>query len=469
MQTKQPTLLNYSQFDNMNLYNSNVIISKAGIVHSNRATCSICGEICSYNGSSNKGRHALSRGSQSFFKKGQQHCPNCNHTIQIENSWLNNIISLGNEFIASQVLSLSKGFSEDEIMKHLSDTMSIEISKGTVHNIISKSNEDLKDLEFEYQIHDGFYGYDEQYLKINGKRAYRIVFFDLTKNTIIYEKIHYQFSKKILSSILKEVFGDNVPKGFVVDMRIEYPDSFRSVFGRKIKIQFCIFHLNKLILKEYSDSLKIGKTTKWTLPHYFNLYSLFNIFYNRCFELKMIKVFIKEFEHFKEVLTSEKIEFYSQKYKLKVKTFEKKKQKVIEIIERKIMKAFRRILHDKKNQRKRQKANLKKRTVEDSRRVFEKIMVEKNYFPQKITKRIERIKKNFEYFIASDTEVLTNNRLEGFFGATLKKFRKKINRSIVSVSSMLKRKRLEQSGTSFFRKFTFHDLSKLFMIVEFFS
>lgn len=469
MKTMQPTLITFPVFQNIGLFHSNALITDKLIVHTKRLICPTCGSICSYNGSSNKGKHNLSNSTNTFFKKGQQKCPNCNLTIQADNTWLEEMVDSIDHFIASQVLSLSTGFSEDEIVDHFESTLSIKISKSTVHNIITKSNEELDNLEFDYEIEDGFYGYDEQFLKIDGKRAYRIVFLDVKNNKIIYEKIHYKFSKKLLKQILVDVFGKNIPKGFVTDMRLEYPDAFKSVFGRKIKLQFCVFHLNKLIMKEYRDSLKIGKTVKWTLMHYCNMYCLFNIFYNRTFELNVLKKFMKNHKNFKKNITADKIIILVDKYKIKAKTFERQKEKVIEIIEKKMMKAFRKILKDKRTQRKRQKKTLKVRSIESAKKQFDVVYNQKNIHPKKIIARIEKIKKNFEYFIASGGEVLTNNKLEGFFGSTLKKFRKKMRKSLVSFSAVLKRKRAKQEGISFFRKFTIFELSQIFSTITFFS
>jgi len=469
MKTRQPSLIIFSVFQTMGLFNPHITISRAGIVHADRQNCPICGALGNYNGNSNKGKHILSKGSNGVLRKGQQHCPDCNTTFQVENPWLDIMINSMNEFVASQVLSLSFNLSEEEIMKPLEKTMTIMVSKSTIHKIISSSNEELEGLEFDYEIKDGFYGYDEQYLMINGRRAYRLVFYDLTTNTIIYEKIHYSFSKKILKAVLSEVFGDNVPKGFVVDMRIEYPKAFREVFGRKIKIQYCIFHLNKLILKEYRECLSLGKKVNWTLMHYYNMYSLFNIFYNRTYELELLKEFMTQHDNFRLNLTDDTIRHYVEKYNIKLKNAELQRKKVIEIKERKLMKAFRTILHDRKNERKRKKTTLEVRDVESARKQFMRIYGEKGIYPKKIQDRIEKIKANFEYFIASEGEVLTNNRLEGFFGASLKKFRKKMRRSLQSFSAMLTRKRLEQQGRTYFRTFTIEEIARIFAVATFFS
>jgi hypothetical protein len=469
MNIKQCTLFNFSIFKNIDLFRPDIKISQTGIIHTERRLCPTCKTLGNYNGSSNKGTHSLSNSIDSFLRKGQQYCPNCKKTFQVENAWLDENTNLIRKYIISQTLSLTPSLSEDEIVLHLKRTNGITVSKSVIHNIIKHSEEDLNLLEFEYKLGDGFYCYDEQYLMIDGKRAYRVVFFDPKKNEVIYEQIHYKFSIKILRRILQEVFGDFKPKGFVVDMKIQYPNAFKSVFGRKIKIQFCIFHLNKLILKEYNDSLKIGSKENWNLIHYYNLYSLFNIFYDRTYELKIIKNFMKNHKKFLQKLTDNKIKLWVKKYNIDSKKIETQKKKVIEIFEKKLIKAFKKIVHDKKNLRRKLRKTLIVRTKESALQIFYQIHEQKNIFPEKIQKRIGKIKTNFEYFIASDGEILTNNKLEGFFGATLKKFRKKLKKTIRGFSALLKCKRLEKNGLLSFKEFTIYDVTKLFNLVSFFS
>lgn len=467
MKLIQPTLNNFANFRVLDLFENDARISKSGIIHNKRTTCDICGSVCCYNGSSNKGRHALSRSTDTFLQKGQQYCPVCDKTIQVENEWLNHLIDSFNLYLASQIISLSENLSEDEIVKHFDRTMSIKISKSTIHNIIKNANEELKKHKFEYEVTEDFYAYDEQYISINGKRAYRLVIFDLKNEKIIYEKIHERFSKKILMQVLKEVFGDAKPKGFVVDMRLEYPSAFESVFGKKIKVQFCVFHLNKLILNEYKECLMVGNEVRWTLMNYYYLYTLFNIFYDRENEIKILKKMIDNYDNFKKRLTSEKINHFINKYKINIRDKNKLREKVEEIEQRRLIKKFRKILHDKKNERKRNKETLKVRDINSAREIFEKIYLRKSIYPEKIRKRIIKIREKFDYFTASNGEVLTTNKLEGFFGATLKKFKKKCSRCFLSLTSLLKRKRARQDGIEFFTRFTIFEIAKMFIAILF--
>ena len=72
---------------------------------------------------------------------------------------------------------------------------------------------------------------------------------------------------------------------------------------------------------------------------------------------------------------------------------------------------------------------------------------------------------NFELFTGSDGEHLTNNRLEGFFGATLKGPRKKGFRSDKALENFFKFRKLRQSGIKVFKQFSISGLAAVFGII----
>ena len=141
IQIKQPTLNNFSVFQKLNLFDNNVKITTTGIVHVKRETCPDCGTDCQYNGSSNKGKHILSKSYDSFLRKGQQYCPNCKKTIQVENTWIDEMISNFNDYVSSEIRSLAESMSEAEIVHHFYRTKGMKISKSLIHTIITKANE----------------------------------------------------------------------------------------------------------------------------------------------------------------------------------------------------------------------------------------------------------------------------------------------------------------------------------------
>lgn len=459
---KQPSLIKYSVFKKYDIDMTKIIITSQNIVHTQRLKCPYCGTKCNYNGSSNKGHNIFSRTYNCYFRKGQQFCPNCKKTIQVENAYLDEVLAQLSDYISSQVTSLSLNMSEEEIKQHLERVNIVKTSKTNIHNIISSFNENLEELSLDSEINpEKYYGYDEQYIKINGKRGFRIAFLDIETNELIYEKTLFSFNKRILASILKEVFKDKKPKGFVTDMRIWYPEVFKSVFGKDIKIQFCIFHLNKSLLKKYKDALKVGRIIKWTLYDKKMLYLLFDIFYDRSKELKKLETLIECFKRVEDTLNEKNLKQYAQEYDVFPN-----KELVLRKVEKSLIREFDKFCREQKLSRKRNKSTLTPRSKEDAQKKLKETLCRLSAYPKDLWKSIKTIQKNFELFTASEGKITTNNKLEGFFGATLKKFRKKQKRSMKSFSAMLKVKRAIKKGKLLFKKFSLFQISRIFVLIS---
>jgi len=361
--------------------------------------------------------------------------------------------------------------SYSDISKHISEVYRINISESTLKTICEKRLCDFNDLEIDFVVEDDFYGYDEQYVTVGGKKAYRIVIFDFGNNQPIYEAKHENLTKDALKNVLKEVFPDKKPKGFVFDMKTMYPDAFKEVFGKKIKLQYCVFHLNKLILDEYQKALKVGKKVKWNLIHYRNMYSLFDIFYDREQELNLIADMEKELNRYKEKLNGiEDLDahFKNVQFSNNCKTRENKIAYCRRLYEKELMAAFREHLHNEKLRRRREKTGLKPRAKDDARSRLDKIIKMSLYYPKALQKRIQKINDNFDLFTGSDCAYLTNNMLEGFFGSTLKKFRKKEFHSDEGLKNYFTFRKIKQAGINIIEQFSILRLADLFGIVVFF-
>jgi len=468
----QPTLKNYGHITLMYDYASQngvpLIISACSVIHTIRQNCPHCGSICNYNGS-NKSGSIASRSIDAFFKKGQQYCKKCDKTIMVENEFIDAMIRDSNQFIESNVISLrEKCMSYPHISQHLSEVYGIPIDSETVRHICENRLNEWDDLDPEIIVSGGFYGYDEQHIKICGKNALRIVIIDYANSNVIYEQKHDTLTQEILADILKSVFGDKIPKGFVFDMAPMYPCVFKNVFGNKIKLQYCIFHLNKMILKEYRECLKVGKKIKWSVVHYLNLYSIFNIFYNREQELEILKKFQKMLNAYKECLIKiENIDGLESEisFPRKCKTTDDKIAYLVRQYEKKLMAAFRKHLHDDKLRRKRNKETLVVRTKEDAKKHLENVIRVSNLYPKKIAARVQKIEDNFELFTGSDGEYLTNNIMEGFFGSTLNGPAKKGFHSDEALDIFFKFRRLRKGAIKLFEQFSIPRMAAVLGII----
>ena len=75
------------------------------------------------------------------------------------------------------------------------------------------------------------------------------------------------------------------------------------------------------------------------------------------------------------------------------------------------------------------------------------------FFPKKVVSQLRKIKKNFSDYTGGIGEgILTNNRVEGLFGSTLKKFQKKTFNVIKHFKSFLKLKKLRKKNLSLLKE-----------------
>ncbi|MFH1472763.1 MAG: hypothetical protein ABIF85_07810 [Nanoarchaeota archaeon] len=198
-------LINYSHvsqiYQHATILNTKIYVSADKVIHAERIDCPVCGSKCSYNGSNNSG-NIVSRSIDSFFKKGQQYCKYCDKTCQTENEFVDSVKNDLDQMVLFVALSLRKIFaSYPDISKHISEVYGISISESTLKTICEKKLYDFNDLEIDFAVEDDFYGYDEQYLTVGGKKAYRIVIFDFKNNKPIYEAKHEDLTKDTLKGI----------------------------------------------------------------------------------------------------------------------------------------------------------------------------------------------------------------------------------------------------------------------------
>jgi hypothetical protein len=214
-------------------------------------------------------------------------------------------------------------------------------------------------------------------------------------------------------------------------MKTMYINAFKEVFGKSINLQYCIFHLHKSIMDKYNKKMKFLNQSLWTLEDYKRMYMIFNIFYDRSEEIKFI----------------EKLQF-KRDFNLITSSIRTK------IIDKDYIKLARKQFHDNKVIRerisglKRLKQNSKAVIEENLDKILELCKILK-YFPQKVVSQLIKIKKNFSDYIGGIEEgILTNNRVEGLFGSTLKKFQKKMFNVILHFKAFLKLKKLRKKGLS---------------------
>jgi transposase-like protein len=132
-------------------------------------------------------------------------------------------------------------------------------SHQTIYNWIYETNSKSEAIEPNLS---GYYCYDEQYLKIDGKRFYRINLIDSILNKPVRESIVNDFEYDTVKSFIEKAISGIQVHAITTDHRREYKSIMDEL---KINHQLCIFHLFKMIGKKIFPKLRskfISNTNK---------------------------------------------------------------------------------------------------------------------------------------------------------------------------------------------------------------
>jgi len=117
---------------------------------------------------------------------------------------------------------------------------------------------EVKRIENQISNYSGYYCYDEQYIKIDGKRAYRLAVFDPLLNVPVTEEIAANIEYNTIYEFLKEAFRDKPLFAVTTDHRRAYKT---IVDNLEAKHQLCIFHLFKMIGADVYGALRSKRTS----------------------------------------------------------------------------------------------------------------------------------------------------------------------------------------------------------------
>jgi hypothetical protein len=195
----------------------------------------------------------------------------------------------------------------------------------------------------------------------------------------------------------------------VTDFDKRYPEILKEVFGDKLVHQYCLMHLNKLIVSDFPR--------KTTIKQELLKYRLLNIFYNRESEIEFLGK-----------LQSEEINVIKN---------EKKHKEWIKIAKTE----FSEFRHKLKLQRRRSKENLPLHSLEKSKSNFEELMKQIRTYVEVIQKRLWMINKhwlNLTLFHYLPGAPATNNPIESYYSKSLKTDSKKQFRTNNGIENQIK-------------------------------
>ncbi|HXX05587.1 MAG TPA: ISNCY family transposase [Candidatus Bathyarchaeia archaeon] len=287
-------------------------------------------------------------------------------------------------------------------------------SKSTILREFNKQmdQEIIPNLENVRIVH-----YDEQHPKEGRCQKYRLTLLDAITQRSLADELFDDKSSETIKKFLQENLDTSEPVFIVTDFDPRYPEILKEVFGEKLVHQYCLMHLDKLIVSDFSRNT--------TIEQELLKYRLLNIFYNRETEIQFL-----------EKLRSEELNVIKN---------EKEYKDWIKIAK----KDFYKLLNKLKLQRRRNKENLSFHSLDKSKSNFEELMIQIRTYEEVIQKRLRMINKhwlNLTLFHYLPVAPATNNPIESYYSKSLKTDRKKQFRTDWGIENQIKLTEMKRSN-----------------------
>jgi len=186
-----------------------------------------------------------------FLKKYQ--CTNCGKYFQTElNGLLDKFKNYTNDFKDNVHEILKKGHQKCRNLTHIFDILwESAPSHQTMKNWIKRGEN--KRIKNNIGIFSGYYAYDEEYLSLSGKKAYRLTLFDSIFNYPVTEQISYNLKSETIKEFL-EYSLENIPVECIsTDLMPKYKNIMDEI---DVNHQLCIFHFMQAVTKIREKELK---------------------------------------------------------------------------------------------------------------------------------------------------------------------------------------------------------------------
>jgi hypothetical protein len=418
-------------------------LDSKGIIREESPKCPHCGSIFVVANGYTSYENKLFTSFGIKISKGQYLCKTCNQGYIVELPAFNEMSNDFKNAIKSLITSLRiKNISYSNIAEVIKDSFGYMITSEGVRNIFETVEQKIRTLT-TYCKQSGYYSYDAQYLKINGRQFYRHAVHDvITGNVLIDVVLPKQNNKTIKQIFLNTISSDKV-KAFIVDMAIGYPNLIKECYGPNVKVQWCLFHLFQDIGKKYKGCKKETKDSSF--QNELNKQFVFDVIYPRQNYINFLNQVLKWLKVRRDKLSH-----------LDTKILEK----VMKETRAYFWKKYRRMQHKRKKNAKKNGYNIVQ-SLEQLEIKFSLIFDKQKIYPKKIKNVIVKMKKNWDKIVACfiDKNIpTTNNIAERYFGKTCSKNQKKSFRSIKTAQLKCKIHFLQENGEHIFEPFSIFNL-----------
>ena len=393
----------FGKFGNKYEYTENKIFRKK-----TPPKCPICGCSMVHNG-----YNSYTKKGMGHIKIGKYICKPCGCSTEEDRSVWEELKTLFTNLMKDlyQVLRLNH-VAYNAISKIMS--FIFPQSKSTIFREFNRAMENTKipSLENVMIVH-----YDEQFPKKGRTQKYRLTLLDAKTKRPVADELFDKKDPETIKQFLLANLDTSKPIYIVTDFYSSYPPILKEVFGDRLIHQYCLLHLNKLIIKDFPRNI--------TIQQELLKYRLLNIFYNREKELEML-------------CNLELEEIYMMQDENEYKSW-------IKITKKKFYKFVRKL----ELARRRNKENHEIHSLEKAEKNFNGLMEKIDSFDKNIQYRLKMIQKNWTnltMFHYIEGAPATNNAIENFYSTSLKTHRKKQFRTDDGILHQMKLASMKRAG-----------------------
>lgn len=404
--------------------NPHYVASLNGKIKTTCTACPQCGRVAYVDNGYHGVEDGLIRALGLHIKIAQFTCKKCRCHWSAERKLIDDVIRKEKEFVKCLLLGCARaGLSFERASSVVEETVGSSYSPQYLYELYAHALDQVKQEKFASA--SGVYYFDVQFLKENGQEICRLTIKDTVTGKVLLDHRKTNTQHETIKQALREALDGLPVEVFIVDMDQAYPGIIHELYP-KAKIQWCIFHLYKLIWKELRD--EFGK--RIPLVQLYNAYALFDLFFDHSLESEKLKELLKKFDQYKGNDTKENFE-----------------------VENCLLEEFRSFVKALKKERRRNHENVPRRTLKQSENRLECIQQLIQYYPKTLQHRIRRIEEHWDRFtlFQRDPRVQpTSNGVEQYFAATLAKTEKKDFRSTAAVTRELAACQAEWNGQKLF-------------------
>jgi hypothetical protein len=344
---------------------------------------------------------------------GRYLCGACGKSVEEDRSFWDNLKIGFFDILTEICLRLRLNHVSYELIEEIMSFL-YPRDKDTIRNMVQSAIEKLKIPPVQ---NIQFVHYDEQYPKAGRNQKYRLTLLDSKTRQVLADELFDSKDAKTIEDFLRRNLDTHKPIFIVTDLYRGYGEIFKRVFCNKVTHQFCLLHLNKLIVNDFPRTTSIQQELA--------KYKLLDIFYNRELEIEFLSCLIEE-----EKIVKQKS---GKEYNAWIK---EAKHLFLEFV------------HSVELKRRREEKNLELRTYHEALNNFKNLFRKINSFETCVRRRLIKIKYLWQqltafYFV--DNAPATNNALENYYSTSLKTHRKK-QLEVPGIKDQMKLSALKRSG-----------------------